>query len=176
MNIPVRYHHERVDHNAFSAYEPGMVRIALGAFLLSAACSHAKLPGTNIPDNPDNRAVLDVFGKYRDALEARDASGLFALASPSYFDGGDPSHQLAPTDYAALQQKLQTDFSKVVGIRLEATIKDIAVKGDEAHLDYFQVLRYSVKTPTGETWKSESDDARMKFVRVDGQWKIVSGL
>ena len=62
------------------------------------------------------------------------------------------------------------------GIKLEATVKDIQVKGDEARLDYFQVLRYAVKTPTGETWKSESDDARMKFVKVDGQWKIVSGL
>ena len=83
---------------------------------------------------------------------------------------------MGPTDYAALQKKLQNDFTKVNGIKLEATVKDIEVKGDEAHLDYFQVLRYAVKTPSGETWKSESDDARMKFVRVDGQWKIVSGL
>ncbi|MCA1828207.1 MAG: nuclear transport factor 2 family protein [Myxococcales bacterium] len=150
--------------------------LAFGAFLLATACSHATLPGTNIPDSPQNRAVLDVFAKYRDALEARDPSALFALAAPTYYDAGDPTHSLAPTDYGSLQKKLQTDFGKVNGIKLEATVKDIEVKGDEAHLDYFQVLRYAVKTPSGETWKSESDDARMKFVRVDGQWKIVSGL
>ncbi len=152
------------------------MRTALLALLLSAACSHSTLPGTNIPDSPQNRAVLDVFAKYRQALEARDPSALFALAAPTYYDDGDPSHSVGPTDYAALEKKLQTDFAKVNGIKLEATIKDIDVKGDEAHLDYFQVLRYAVKTPSGETWKSESDDARMKFVRVDGQWKIASGL
>ena len=149
------------------------------ALLLAAsalACSHATLPGTNIPDSPQNRAVLDVFAHYREALESRDASALFALAAPTYYDAGDAAHSVAPTDYAALQKKLQSDFTKVNGIKLEATVKDIQVKGDEARLDYFQVLRYAVKTPTGETWKSESDDARMRFVKVDGQWKIVSGL
>ena len=140
------------------------------------ACSHATLPGTQIPDSPQNRAVLDAFSKYRDALEARDATGLLALAAPDYADAGDASHGVSPTDYASLQRKLQTDFGRVNGIKLEATIKNIEVKGDDAHLDYFQVLRYAVKTPTGETWKSESDDARMKFVKVKGEWKIASGL
>ncbi len=71
---------------------------------------------------------------------------------------------------------MKVDFEKVNGIKLEATIKEIEVKDDAARLDYFQVLHYAVKTPSGETWKSESDDARMKFVRVSGQWKIASGL
>jgi hypothetical protein len=61
-------------------------------------------------------------------------------------------------------------------VRLDATIKDLQVKGAEARLDYFQVLRYAVATPNGEKWKSESDDARMRFVQVNGEWKIASGL
>lgn len=152
----------------------------LAALLLATssliACSHATLPGTEIPDSPQNRAVLDVFVRYRDALEARDATSLLALAAPAYSDSGDTSRGVGPIDYAGLQQKLQTDFARVNGIKLEATIKDIDVKGDAARVDYFQVLRYSVKTPTGESWKSESDDARMKFVKVKGEWKIASGL
>ena len=149
---------------------------ALLAIACSLACSHNTLPGTNIPDSPQNREVLDVFAKYRDALEARDAGGILALTAPSYSDVGDMSHGLAPTDYGSLGKKLQTDFSKVTGLKLEATIKDIEVKGEDARLDYFQVLRYAVSTPSGERWKSESDDARMKFVRVNGAWKIISGL
>ena len=140
------------------------------------ACSHATLPGTEIPDSPQNRAVLDAFSRYRSALEARDATSLLELAAPAYADSGDPSRGIGPTDYASLQKKLQTDFARVSGIKLEATVKNIEVKGDEGRLDYFQVLRYAVKTPTGESWKSESDDARMKFVRVKGEWKIASGL
>ena len=151
------------------------MRIAfLAACLL--ACSHNTLPGTQIPDTAQNREVLDTFARYRDRLEARDASGILGMAAPTYYDAGDPSHSVGPTDYASLQQKLKTDFAKVTGIKLEATVKELAVKDDDAHLDYFQVLRYAVATPTGEKWKSESDDARMKFVRVNGEWKIASGL
>ena len=148
--------------------------IALLAF--AAACSHATLPGTNIPSNDETRALLTTFTKYHDALEARDSTALLALAAPSYYDTGDATRGIAPTDYKALQQKLQRDFQKVNGLKLEATLKNIDVEGDKANLDYFQVLRYAVATPNGETWRSESDDARMKFVKVSGAWKIASGL
>lgn len=152
-----------------------MRRVAL-VCLLAAACSHNTLPGTNIPDNSQTRAILDVFQHYKNALEARDPSALLALAAPAYSDRGDISRGIPPTDYSSLQQKLKSDFAKVTGIKLEATIKDLKIADEQANLDYFEVLRYSVATPTGEKWKSESDDTRMRFVRVGGQWKIVSGL
>ena len=149
---------------------------AVLACLLAAACSHNTIPGTNIPDDPQTRALLDVFGRYKNALEARDATALLSLAAPTYSDPGDTARGMPPVDYSGLRQKLQTDFVKVTGVKLEATVKDLQIKDDEGRLDYFQVLRYSVATPTGEKWKSESDDARMKFVRLNGEWKIVSGL
>src|SRR5436305_355463 len=99
------------------------MRTALLLTACALACSHSMLPGTQIADTPQNRAVLDVFSKYRDALEARDAGGIYALAAPTYYDAGDPSHSLAPTDHAGLQKKLAGDFARVTGIKLEATIK-----------------------------------------------------
>jgi SnoaL-like protein len=153
------------------------MKIAAIAFALGvAACSHATLPGTNIPANDQTKALLDAFTRYHAALESRDPTALLALAAPSYYDTGDASRGIGPTDYKALQEKLNHDFEKVNGLKLEATVKNIEVDGDKANLDYFQVLRYAVATPTGETWKSESDDARMRFVKVSGAWKISSGL
>jgi hypothetical protein len=149
---------------------------AFACLSLAAACSHATLPGTNIPANDDTRGVLATFTRYHDALEARDPAALLALAAPSYYDTGDATRGIPPTDNASLQKKLQHDFDKVNGLRLEATLKNIEVEGDKAHLDYFQVIRYAITTPNGETWRSESDDARMRFVRVAGTWKIASGL
>ena len=149
---------------------------AVLACLLAAACSHNTIAGTQIPDNPQTRGVLEVFGRYKNALEARDATGILSLVAPVYSDPSDPARGVPPMDYAHLQQKLQTDFAKITGVRLEATVKDIQFREDEGRLDYFQVLRYSVATPTGEKWKSESDDARMRFVKVNGEWKIASGL
>jgi hypothetical protein len=152
------------------------MRLAVLACLAAVACSHPTLPGTNIEDNPQNRAVLDTFSRYKQALEARDSNALFDLAAPTYTDPGDPSRGINPTEYGNLKQKLQTDLAKVTGVKLEATIKDLQVKNDQARIDYFQVLRYAVATPNGEKWKSESDDARMRLVRVNGEWKIASGL
>jgi hypothetical protein len=152
------------------------MRIALLACLLAAACSHATIAGTNIRDNAENRAVIEVFGRYKQALEARDANAIIALTAPGYSDPGDPARGIGPTDREGLQQKLKADLAKVVGVRLDATIKDVVVKDETAHLDYFQVLRYAITGDTGEKWKSESDDARMRFVRVNGEWKIASGL
>ncbi len=152
-----------------------MRRAAL-ACLVVAACSHNTIPGTSIPDNPQTRALIDVFGRYKNALEARDPTAILSLVAPTYSDPGDPSRGMPPLDYASLEKKLQTDFAKVTGLKLEATVKDVQIKDDEGHLDYFQVLRYSVATPTGEKWKSESDDARMRFVKVSGEWKIAAGL
>src|SRR5437660_1683147 len=73
-----------------------MRSIAPLACLVAAACSsHATLPGTNIRDTPQNRAVLDVFGRYKQALEARDAGAIVALTTPDYSDPGDPARALA---------------------------------------------------------------------------------
>jgi len=152
------------------------MRIALLACLAALACTPKTIPGTNIEDTPQARAVLDVFGRYKQALESRDTAGIVALASPGYTDPGDPSRGVPPTDFPTLKDKVQADLAKVTGVRLDATIKDLQVKGAEARLDYFQVLRYAVATPNGEKWKSESDDARMRFVQVNGEWKIASGL
>ncbi len=152
------------------------MRITTALLVALAACSHSQIAGTTIDDTPTNRAIIEVFTNYRRALEARDPTAILALAAPTYADAGDPGRGVGPTDYPSLQKKLQTDFAKVTGIKLEATVKEVAGNGEQAHLDYFQVLRYAVATPSGEKWKSESDDARMKFVRVNGEWKIASGL
>src|ERR1700744_4513479 len=93
----------------------------------SAACSQATLAGTQIPATDSNKAVLRVFSDYHTALENRDPTALLALAAPNYYDTGDTTRGVSPTDYASLQKKLAKDFDKVNGLRLEATIKDIQV-------------------------------------------------
>src|SRR5437868_12557090 len=97
---------------------------AAALLLFLAACSHNTIPGTQIPDEPRTRAVLDVFGQYKNALESRDANALYGLAAPSYYDPGDPSRGLGPTDYKSLPGKLQHDFDRVPGLKLEVTVKD----------------------------------------------------
>ena len=145
--------------------------------LLCAACSHNTIPGTQIPDRPENRAVLEVLSAYKAAMEARDADALLALAAPGYFDRGDPKATTgAPIDYGTLRREIPEDFKDVKSVHLDITLRDVQVDGDKAHIDYYAVLRYAVAVATGEKWFSEADDARMRLVKLNGRWKIASGL
>lgn len=146
---------------------------ALLAALALAACSHRTIAGTNIDDTPQVRAVLDVLGQYKNAMEARDGAALLRLAAPGYFDATDVAH---PVDYETLRRTLAHQFDNVPSLKLDLTIKDVEIKGEVARVDYYAVLRYDVKTQIGEKWKPSSDDARMRFARVGGEWKITSGL
>src|SRR5262249_48720736 len=137
----------------FVPTSPAM-RIALLACLALAACPRPTIPGTNIEDTPQAPAGLDGFRREKPGPESPDSAGIVALAWPGYTDPGDPSRGIPPTEYVNLKDKVQSDLSKVTGVRLDATIKDLQVKGPEAKLDYFQVLRYAVATPNGEKWKS----------------------
>jgi hypothetical protein len=157
------------------------MRNAAATYLLllcAAACSHNTIPGTQIPDRPENRAVLDVLAAYKAAMEARDADALLALAAPGYFDRGDPAKASSspPLDYGTLRREIPEDFKDVKSVHLDITVKDVQVDGDKAHVDYYAVLRYAVAVASGEKWFSEADDARMRLVKLNGRWKIASGL
>jgi len=146
--------------------------LALGAL----ACAHQTIPGTTIPDEPQNRAVLQVLANYKQAMEARDADALFALAAPGYFDKGDPSRPTDPHDLQGLRRTVPKDFSSVRVLKLDIDIRNLKIDGERAQVDYFGVMRYAIAVPSGEKWFSESDDQRMKFVKIDGDWKIASGM
>jgi hypothetical protein len=141
-----------------------------------AACTHNTIPGTNVPDEPQNRAILQVLANYKQAMEARDADALLSLAAPGYFDKGDPNRPADPHDLAGLRKTVPRDFSGVRALKLDIDIRNLKVEGDRAQVDYFGVMRYAVALPTGEKWFTESDDQRMKFVKIDGDWKISSGM
>jgi len=141
-----------------------------------AACTHNTIPGTNVPDEPQNRAVLQVLANFKQAMENRDADALLALAAPGYFDKGDPSRPTDPHDLAGLRRSVPKDFNGVRSLKLDIDIRNVKIEGDSAQVDYFGVMRYAIAVPNGEKWFSESDDQRMKFVKIDGDWKISSGM
>ncbi len=151
--------------------------LLLAAGLLSTiACSPHRIPGTEVRDTPDNRAVFEVVRTYREALEKRDAPAVLALVAPSYYDTAgtpDPSDDL---DRARLAQTLPEDLSRTDRLKLDFTVRNIEVKGDEAQVELFYDQYYSVRTPAGQVPRRDSDVHRMKLVKIEGAWKIVSGL
>ena len=84
-----------------------VIPLALCAVMaLSAGLQPERIPGTEIEDKGDNRAVYEVVRAYQKALEGRDAAAILALVSPDYFDTAgtpDPGGRL---DRALLEQSL----------------------------------------------------------------------
>lgn len=153
-------------------------RAALVALLALAAlaCTPRRIPGTEVRDTADNRAIYEVVKSYREALEKKDANAILALVAPDYFDNAgtpDPSDDL---DRAKLEQTLPQDLQRTEGLKVDFTVRAIEVKGDKAQIELFYDEYYRVKTPGGEVPRRDSDVHRMTLERIAGAWKIASGL
>lgn len=140
-----------------------------------AGCAR-NIPGTDIADTRDNRAIVAVIDDYRRAMERRDVAAALTLVSPSYFDDagtGDPSDDL---DAAQLARALLEIMQRVPALKLEIAVNRIEVDGDAASAFLFHDSRYRVATPRGEVAKRDSDLHRMTLRREGASWRITSGL
>jgi len=154
------------------------VRTALLALAaaLAAGCAPKHLPGTEIPDTNDTRAIYGTLEQYRQALEKRDVDAILALVAPSYYDTAgtpDPSDDL---DRPRLEAALRDQLPKAESLKVDFTIRRIDVAGDEAQAEIFFDSFYRVKTPTTQVPRRDSDVQRLKLKRIDNKWLFVSGL
>jgi hypothetical protein len=150
---------------------------ALALAVLALACSPRRIPGTQIRDTPDTRAIYDAIAAYRDAMQKRDPAAVLALVAPDYFDNGGTADPADDVDRAMLEQRLPADLSKLDTLRLDLTLRRIEVKGDRAEAEVFFDAWYRVKTPSGGVVpRRDSDVHRMHLRRIEGAWKFTSGL
>lgn len=75
------------------------------------------IPGTEIQDTPEARAVLAMLDRYRVAMKEADVGTLLALASPSYHDDAGTESTDDDLDFDGLRQAL--------AMRLEVRIVDL---------------------------------------------------
>ena len=148
----------------------------LAAMGFLAACGSHRIPGTEIADNSDTRAIVGLIEQYRVLSERRDAKGVLALVSERYFDDAGTPDPGDDIDYGQLRQRLTADFAKVSALRLDIALKGIDVKDDQASAYVFYDEHYRIATRSGEVARQASDAHRMRFVREAGTWKFVSGL
>jgi ketosteroid isomerase-like protein len=154
------------------------IRSALLALALLAAigCSPRRIPGTEIESTADTRAIYDVVQAYRQAMEKRDAAAVLALVAPSYYDAAGTPDPADDLDRGRLEASLAQDLARAEGVRVDFTLRRIHVEGDEAFAELFYETYYRVQTPGGAIPRRDSDVHRMQLRRMDGAWKITSGL
>jgi hypothetical protein len=154
------------------------VRTALLALAatLAVGCAPRRIPGTEIPNTPDTRAIYETLERYRQALEKRDVAGILALVAPGYFDTAGTPDPADDLDRARLEASLKEELPKAESLKVDFTLRRIDVAGDDAQAEIFFDSFYRVKTPTTSVPRRDSDVQRIKLKRFDHQWLFVSGL
>ncbi|QRO00512.1 nuclear transport factor 2 family protein [Archangium violaceum] len=146
------------------------------ALLLLVACGPRNIPGTQIPDTSDSRAILDVMERYRSAIEARDAKAIQQLVSKSFRDNGGTEDPQDDLTYANLPQALPALFAQLESARVDLDIRSVNVRNDgAATVIYYWNVSWRA---SGLIEKSQRDSEleQMVFQKEDGQWRIVSGI
>ncbi|HYR55449.1 MAG TPA: DUF4440 domain-containing protein [Myxococcaceae bacterium] len=142
-----------------------------------AGCGARRIPGTEIEDNDDTRAILKVMEMYRSAIEARDAPGVLRLISESFKDEGGTSQPEDRMDYKDLQKKLPAQLSKLEDVKLDLNIRKIEIHRDTSMASAVYTYNLSFRMPRlSNKPKSESEIKQMWFRRDKGEWKIASGI
>ncbi len=143
---------------------------------LLAACAPSRIPGTDVADSKENRAVYEVIRQYAEALRKKDAARILELVAPDYQDGSGTPDPGDDVTREVLEKSLASDLAKVEAVGLDLGVKRIEVVGDEARAEIFYDAAYRVVTPGGPIAKRPSDLSQMRFRKLNGAWKISSGL
>lgn len=146
--------------------------VPLLVLLALAGCGAKRIPGTDLEDNGDTRAIIDVIARYNAALDARDAKGILAVVDPTFYDNAGTLIPDDDIDIQRLRTIIPQRLARLSDMAVRIEIKTIDVKGDRSSVVYTWVSVYKI---AGKT-VTESDIKRMDLKRGPEGWKIVSGI
>lgn len=160
------------------------MRITLLAFgLVALAGCTRKIPGTEIDDTADARAILDVMTAYRSAVEHRNAQAIIDLADPTFRDDGGSSTPEDDLDYTTLYTSLATRFQRMEDVRLDMNVRKMEFDPGTAVAVVTYTYTFSFKMPSLSTrTQTDTDIKQMMLKRSDekdegkARWRIVSGI
>ncbi|WP_338867434.1 YybH family protein [Myxococcus stipitatus] len=150
--------------------------LAVCALSLLAACAPKRIPGTDIDDTSDTRAILAVMEKYRSAVEARDAQAIQALVSNDFHeDAGTPGEPEDDLTAANLGAYLETLFQQLQSPKVELDVRRIQVGQDVASAIYYWKVNWRMPSLNPRPQR-EAELEQMVFRREGNTWKIITGI
>ena len=153
--------------------------VAVG--IAAVGCAPKKIPGTDINDNDDTRAILDLIESYRRAFEKKDAQTIVALLDEGFREDGGSSTPDDDIEFKNAGPKLATIFNTAEDIRLEMSVRKIEFddKMVKARAVYTWNSTFKLPSLTNRP-QSESEIKQMTFRRPDNRkktaWRITSGI
>lgn len=155
-----------------------LVLSSLPASLAIAAlvgCGGANIPNTDVPDNLQNREVLQFVERYRHAVERRRVGEILALVSERFFDDNGTINSNDDRDYDILREHLAR-FEQVLDVRYEMRYRRVTYRSDRVLIDYTYTASFKIATPDGDRWETRLRDNRIELVREEGEFRIISGI
>lgn len=153
---------------------------AIPALLLLAlsACSHEKIPNTDVEDTPETREVVSFMERYRQAVVGRDVGKLMALAAPDYYDDMGTPQGEDDVDQEGLRDRLTQTFSAdLLAVHYDIRYRDVTFLPTKVLVDYTYIGRFRINAPEGARWERRLADNRMVLAKKkDGAYVILSGM
>ena len=130
-----------------------------------------------IKDTEEHREVLELLSSYRQAVVKKDFGALNRMVDKSYYDNAKTTNT-TKDDYGHAQLKgiFELMAAHTSAIQYRMTVKQLEVEPMEARVDY--EYRYTYQYTVGDevSWDAGVEVNRLDLRKVDGKWKIISGL
>ena len=151
--------------------------LCIAALLCAPACAPKRIPGSDIEDTDDTRALISLLDAYRNAVQDRDTEKLVGLVSENFRDTGGTSTPEDDLDRTNLAEALNERFGRIDNVRLDVDIRNSQVQDREntAFAVFYYTLRYEMPGLSDKV-QTASELKRMEFIREGDQWKIQSGI
>jgi hypothetical protein len=156
------------------------LRFALAVTLgLAAGCAHkSSIPGTNVPDNEVNRAIVKTVEDYRQSIENRDVDRLLMLASERYAEDSGTPRTDDDYHYEGLKHVLTTRLSRVRSIRYSIQYRNVRMVTDnQAEVEVHLNGSFELTSENGERYRNIDDFHHFMLERTSkDRWKFLSGM
>ncbi len=152
--------------------------LTLTAALLALSGCIKKIPGTDIDDTTETRAIIATVDAYRLGVEQRNAQAVIDLADESFRDNGGSSTPDDDLDYKSLFTTLPARFQKIDDVKLDLSVRRVEFDDSAANARVTYTYTLSFRMPQlSSKMQNETDIKQMTLKRVsDKVWKITSGL
>lgn len=151
--------------------------VGLVMILGLAACAEVHvIPGTQIPDSKENRAIVERVEEYRVAMEQRDAAKVLSMAHPNYYEDSGTMQGNDDYGYPGLKRVLETRLPALRSLRYAIQYRRLNIDGRRATLDIRYDVSYQIATEMGDRWERKQNDKRLELENDGGRWLFLSGL
>ena len=157
-----------------------MKRLAVSAALvLLGGCAHVKyIPGTRIPDNKKNRAVIAVVEQYRRAMIRKDAATLMAMAHPDYYESSGTPKGADDYGYKGLLVVIKKRMAQLETVRYQLKYRKIHwVSPKQVEVEVYVDASFQLRLPNGESrWSRFADYNKIVLAKYKDRWLILRGM